>query len=122
MDLIGGEANVSMDSDDIDTLSMGLGAPDQEALEKAALEAQKEKEAAEEFARKAAQALKRAEQEEAKRLEMEQWKKETAKKAAEKAAIEAVLKQEKALEVQKEKQRLEKLYLDMWERKEEENR
>ena len=39
MDLIGGEANVSMDSDDIDTLSMGLGAPDQEALEKAALEA-----------------------------------------------------------------------------------
>ena len=39
MDLIGGENNVSIDSDDNDALAMGLGAPDQEALEKAALEA-----------------------------------------------------------------------------------
>ena len=53
---------------------------------------------------------------------MEQWKKETAKKAAEKAAQEAVQKQERAAEVEKEKARLEQLYLDMWEKKEEENR
>ena len=37
MDLIGGELDTdSFDSENIDALSMGLGAPDQEELEKAA--------------------------------------------------------------------------------------
>ena len=49
---------------------------------------------------------------------MEQWKKEAAKKAAEKAARDQVAKQEALKQVDDEKQRLEKLYLDMWEKKE----
>ena len=39
MDLIGDESNVSMDSNDIDTLATGLGAPDQDALDMAAQQA-----------------------------------------------------------------------------------
>ena len=93
MDLIGGEFNVSMDSDDIDVLASGLGAPDQEALEKAAIEAQKERDAAEAQARAKAEELTKMQQEEVKRIEMERWKKEAAKKAAEKAAQQAVKKQ-----------------------------
>lgn len=92
MDLIGGEFNVSMDSDDIDVLASGLGAPDQEALEKAAIEAQKERDAAEAQARAKAEELTKMQQEEVKRIEMERWKKEAAKKAAEKAAQQAVKK------------------------------
>jgi len=53
---------------------------------------------------------------------MEQWKKEAAKKAAEKAARDQVKKQEVQKQVDDEKERLEKLYLDMWEKKEQENK
>ena len=50
MDLIGGD-EIAFENDD--DFGAGLGAPDHEALERAALEAQQEKEKAEDLARKA---------------------------------------------------------------------
>ena len=57
---------------------------------------------------------------------MEQWKKDKAKKAAETAAekqarLLAAEEQRQQKEIDEEKLRLEKLYLEMWEKKEEEN-
>ena len=57
---------------------------------------------------------------------MEQWKKDKAKKAAETAAEKqarqlAAEEQRQQKEIDEEKIRLEKLYLEMWEKKEEEN-
>ena len=69
MDLIGGDSPFSEgSSEDLDGLglSRGLGAEDTEALEKANLEAQKEKERAEANAKQAEVAYKKAQAEEAK--------------------------------------------------------